>query len=181
MIDPLACNSVKPHSLCSYRGDKTFSTDPKCWQQFLPTGNGGWNGWISILLELLVHSSNQVNTCSLPMVHPVCQKTAFWKYRIISNRRAPPIKEPPWFFNMTILDNFQTCITKLTFTIHIISKYIKILLVANQRTLKGELVVHFSPYLSVSKMAAIGKDGHDITHSTQGYRGMQLYMHVHRE
>ena len=34
-------------------------------------------------------------------------------------------------------------------------------------------------------MAAIGKDGHDITHYTQGYRGMllymQLYMHSHRK
>ncbi len=30
-------------------------------------------------------------------------------------------------------------------------------------------------------MAAIGKDDHDITHSTQGYRGMQLHMHSHRK
>ncbi len=32
-----------------------------------------------------------------------------------------------------------------------------------------------------NRMAAIGKDGHDITHCTQRYRGMQLYMHSHRK
>ncbi len=30
-------------------------------------------------------------------------------------------------------------------------------------------------------MALIGKDGHDITQSTQGYRGMQLHMHSNRK